>query len=839
MKKIFKNMGLFAVSAALLLGCTACNRGGGEPGPVESQYKDPNAAVTTYDNKAYNEYLLGEGKSSIANQWGGYGIGDPFVMRWNGMYYLYVSSLDTQIGVRGYKSADLVTWVPMTGEGLKTGYVSEDRVTAAAYAPEVYYFNGTFYMYTSPGGRGHYILTATSPEGPFAPVTGNFGMSIDGSVLIDDDEQMYFTHATNGGITMMRMKSMTEMDSSYMPVLNDTTIGGWTEGSYILKHNGIYYLTYTGNHVASDGYRIAYSTADDISGNFRNAFTRAKNNPLVLETESKLKGVGHSSTVMGPDMDSYYLVYHYLNSSGGPNRSLGVDRLTFDGKMMSVSAKLEGSVKPALPAFFATGKDEEKFTASETFLLSKDSAPASFTAEFNVSGANASTYVFGYTDARNYADVTVNLSEKKITLNKTVNGERTEAASGTLVNDFAAEKLHTVRVASRDGKTDVVFDNMTKIDNADLTVSAGKIGYKDLGNEAQVGYTAFSTVALGMSDEQEAKQADGFVGARNYLHNDEYTKGSALSSSSKLETITEEEDERFIGWSKLTLGAKGDNASYLVYNGKEGRYGLELVYPASYGGKKIGVKIDGVDGGTVYRCTLPEVETENTYVKAIVGEFTLKKGARIVRLENVGDKVAFTAFKFVETSAVTPQYEADLTTYAQNGVDYKAIWKIKKDGEGKPIGHYAKAGSRQLVYFGDNTITDFTLEVEMMLEGETSPGSSAGIVFRAKNFASSPHDSEKSISGYYLGANNSILTLMRYNYADDTDTLAASAPHKFTSNEFYKIKIQMRGNTMRVWVNESAEPVFEVTDDWDFASGKVGLYTTGAAVVFRNLKISG
>ncbi|MFQ7078012.1 MAG: hypothetical protein ACLRSW_08775 [Christensenellaceae bacterium] len=37
------------------------------------------------------------------------------------------------------------------------------------------------------------------------------------------------------------------------------------EGSYILKRDGIYYLTYTGNHVASDEYRIAYSTADSLT----------------------------------------------------------------------------------------------------------------------------------------------------------------------------------------------------------------------------------------------------------------------------------------------------------------------------------------------------------------------------------------------------------------------------------------------------------------------------------------------------------------------------------------------------------------------------------------------
>ncbi len=848
--KAIKRISLCALSAVLLLGCAACGTDNADGASLSgervstysaaqepvSNYTDPNTVVKTYDNKAYNEYLLGKGNSSIANQWEGYGIGDPFVMRWNGMYYLYVSSLDSETGVRGYKSADLVSWAPMTGAGLSEGYVAEGDETLAAYAPEVYYFNGTFYMYSSPGGNGHYIFTADNPEGPFTVQTGNFGHSIDGSVLIDDDEQMYFTYASNGGIQMARMQNMLYEGFNAGQLLNNTSIGGWTEGPYILKKDGTYFLTFTGNHVASDGYRIAYATATSLPANYRKAFTRAQNNPLALETESALKGVGHSSTVMGPDMDSYYLVYHYLNSSGGPNRSLGIDRLTFDGKMMSVAPRLEDSVKPSLPAFFATERDEEKFETADTFLLSKTAAPASFTAEYNVTGSGVTTYVFGYSDANNYMDVTVDLSAKTVKLNKTVGGTTSEVAGGTLKNEFLADKLHTVRVAARDGKVDVAFDNMTKIDD-------GKIGYKSLG-EAVVGYTAYSDVAMGMSDEKEAKQITSYVGAKNYLRDDTFTAAPKLSSSSKLTSISIPEDPeadydyRFDGWSNLKLGGSGDSVSYLLYNGVKGRYGLELVYPASDAGKKIGVKLDGVNGGTVYKCTLPAVDAQSVsddygigdpYVKAIVGEFEMEAGARILRLENVGDSVSFTAFRFIETANVTPVFENSLSDYVDKGVDYKTIWKLK-DG-----GHYAKAGNRQLVYFGDNTLTDFTLEIEMKLEGQTGSGS-AGIVFHARNYAASPHDSVSSMQGYYLYARNDACGIERLNYADDrNENFASNARLGFTSDQFYKIKIQVRCNLITVWLD--GEQIFSVTDAWNLANGKIGLYTDGAAAVFKNLKI--
>ena len=208
----------------------------------------------------------------------------------------------------------------------------------------------------------------------------------------------------------------------------------------------------------------------------------------------------------------------------------------------------------------------------------------------------------------------------------------------------------------------------------------------------------------------------------------------------------------------------------------------------------------------------------------------MEQGARIIRLENVGSSVTFAAFRLVETSSVTPVYEQSLSSYAEKGADYKTIWKIK-DG-----GHYAKAGTRQLVYFGDNAITDFTLEVDVMLEGATGSSSTAGIVFHAKNYASSPHDSYTSIQGYYVSLSNNLVSLERLNYADDSMPLMTDARTKLESDKYYTLKVAARGNTFTVWVDDVQ--VLEVTDDWAFAGGKLGLYTNGAAVIFKNLKVT-
>ena len=81
---------------------------------------------------------------------------DPYVFRFNGMYYLYSTGAAE---IRCYQSRDLVNWEYM-------GHCTQGGKVNIAYAPEVFYWRGDFYMITSPMGNGHYILKSDSPLGP-------------------------------------------------------------------------------------------------------------------------------------------------------------------------------------------------------------------------------------------------------------------------------------------------------------------------------------------------------------------------------------------------------------------------------------------------------------------------------------------------------------------------------------------------------------------------------------------------------------------------------------------------------------------------------------------------
>ena len=238
---------------------------------------------------------------------------DPFVLRFNGRYYLYC----TNPGVRCWQSDDLLHWT-MMGE-----VVPEDEFPGLVpFAPEVVYENGWFYMYTSPHGLGHYVLRSNSPLGPFRKITPNIGHAIDFSIFIDDDGAWYAYWADDRGILGCRMTSPTEFGE---PQYIGAYLHGWTEGPFVVKRDGMYHLTYTGNHFLSKGYRIHGASAAHPLG----PFTDYDHNPLAVQTEGAVVGLGHSSTVCGPDLVSDWMFYHNLNPD--KTRDLDLDRVLFRG----------------------------------------------------------------------------------------------------------------------------------------------------------------------------------------------------------------------------------------------------------------------------------------------------------------------------------------------------------------------------------------------------------------------------------------------------------------------------------------------------------------------------
>lgn len=805
MKK-FNRLLILLVTVMVLFGCKNTEETDSTDNNVNEESFDvsklPEISEPTFYTNKFDE-------EKIPSQWSAYGVGDPYIMRYNGRYYLYCSTKNNQVGVRAWVSDDLIHYEQITGEGLETGYVSNDPCTVTAYAPEVLYLNGAFYMIQSQGGNGHYILKADKPEGPFVKIIDNFGQSIDGSFFVDDDETLYMLRASNTGIRIVRMNDDLSIDTSR--TLDNTVLGGWTEGPFIIKRDGTYYLTYTGNSVTSEGYRIgySYSTGEVFA---RDAFTEG--GTIVLNTESDYKGLGHSSTVLGPDLDSYYLAYHNLNSSGGPDRSNNIARISFSGTEMIVEhAELNNNIMPNLPDFAAS--DAEGLESANGKLLSNKATEATYSAEFNFIG-NDATMIVSYVDENNYH--TINLKDDVLTFSKVSNGTKTTIESVEFNKDYDYSKLHTVRIAYREGKVIIYFDNMNKISLNDCQLPAGKIGY--IVNDVEVCYTSFSDVAHGSSDNKAIHQ--NRVLASNY-----YTS-SFTQSSLVLNEMAEGEEDHYNGKISsydLLLKTKNDRAVYQIYAEETGRYGIDMTLRKEYAGKKVILQIDNE---TPIRMTIPtHNDIEEVYYKTTIGELNMTKGAHYLSVI-CDDEIRYSDISFYLSSESYPLFEHDLKTYVESGVRYVTTWKLRDNG------HYALSGNRNLMYFGDETLTDFTMEVDIELVGETQ-ASSCGVILRAANPAFASVDNVSSIQGYYVGFNNSKVFISRCNYNNSNMDASADACAS-ESGVMHHLKIVASGNKITLDFDNGKVQLTYV-DSIGFTHGSLGFYTDGAAAIYRNLKI--
>jgi len=211
------------------------------------------------------------------------------------------------------------------------------------FAPEVIRYAGAYYLYTSPSGMGHWILTSDKPTGPFRVLKKDLARHLDGSPFVDDDGQLYFYWADDRGIMGCRMLDPVTPDQDML--VHPTTIG-WTEGPQIVKEEGFYYLTYCGNHFLSKGYRIYCAVSPSPLG----PFVPVQEGPLLVHTEGSNVGLGHCSTVKAPDLTYHYLSYHNLNID--KSRDLNLIPIFFSqGTVQLLDYRIDEQPAPLLPTY--------------------------------------------------------------------------------------------------------------------------------------------------------------------------------------------------------------------------------------------------------------------------------------------------------------------------------------------------------------------------------------------------------------------------------------------------------------------------------------------------------
>lgn len=785
-----------------------------------------------------------------------YGEGDPYILKFNGTYYLYVSTVDDQTGVKVWSSTNLVDW---TYRGLCT----TEAVTKAAYAPEVVYWNGKFYMYTSPGGGGHYVLASDSPTGPFTVQTGNLGMGIDGNVFIDDDGKWYFYGTGAETIVARPMPTPTTFGA---PAATGLSMAGWTEGSTLLKRNGKYYMTYTGNHVWSTAYRVNYATSLSPTTGWVPA---AGQNPVLIDTEGANVGLGHNGMVQGPDLDSDYIVYHSHASGGNavyPGRKMNMDRVVWNGdKLLVLGPTTAPQQNPELPNF------EDRFNRTaigagwtnvgggtwgiyNQELMWQDtigntttyrqvtaaSSAADYTAEFNTKqmkqGTSANPVygaVFSYANESNYGVAVLNRNLNRLETNFIVGGVSQGWQYAALPAGYDYTKWHSIRVEKAGTTFTVYVDGMKKQTRTVSGLGGGKIGYTTTDAHADFGYAAFSNKVNGSSAWNAYKPLPGKIEAVHYMDGGEggayhdltaSNLGGAYRGGAVDIRSSAAEGKNIVGWNQT-----GEWLKYRVNVAETGYYDLDVRLATTFADASFRVWDGATDlTGIVAAPNTGDWESWRTVSKK---GLYLTAGNHELRFEIVNGEFDFSGMTFSRGDATTALLD-DFNDGNDNGwTRFEGNWSVT-GGELASAG----AGAFAKTTIGNERWADYTAESDIKLVDTTGD---AGVLVRVNNPANGTvlANNPDYVQGYYAFLKPDGVYLGKMNYGYEA---LATAPMTIPANAWQHMKVIAAGTTIRVYVGDMNTPKITYTDNSanPFTHGKVGLRTMNNATRFDNFRVA-
>lgn len=283
--------------------------------------RDEKAELRAIDDVSAGLYVLPEGKTDIDDSVELYTnpikseYADPDVYYEDGSYYLFATGPGATIYYERFKSEDLLTWW-FDKVALQTGVWGN---YGSYWAPDVEKVGDKYYMVCSIGEQLGMAVSDTL-RGQFE-IMGDpiFPNAIDGHLFVDDDGKVYLYCVQYGDDSHAYGIYGYEMDTETMlPKMETEKLclhpteeweGPWvTEGPYMLKHNGIYYLTYTGDGFTSQRYAVGYATATSPLG----PYAKEQSGPILVEN-GELTGTGHHSFQILPNGD-LEIIYHCHHS---------------------------------------------------------------------------------------------------------------------------------------------------------------------------------------------------------------------------------------------------------------------------------------------------------------------------------------------------------------------------------------------------------------------------------------------------------------------------------------------------------------------------------------------
>lgn len=217
-------------------------------------------------------------------------VRDPYILVYDGKYYMYGTCLSYGAGYGCSVSEDLENWSYPTQV---CAYNSEIDAVGDYWAPECHYYNGSFYLFATyrseaSGKRGTAVFKSASPLGPFEIISDGHATPknidcIDGTLYIDGSGQPWMVYVNEwtsspdevGEMAAAKLSGdLSEFISEPIVLFKARkhlwTTGSVTDGPCLYRtENGRLVMLWS-NLAKSGGYAVGMAVSDngEIDGNW-------------------------------------------------------------------------------------------------------------------------------------------------------------------------------------------------------------------------------------------------------------------------------------------------------------------------------------------------------------------------------------------------------------------------------------------------------------------------------------------------------------------------------------------------------------------------------------------
>jgi len=242
---------------------------------------------------------------------------DPSIIRKDNIYYASGTSSEWAPHYPLFQSTDLLHWQQI-------GYVfpkTPSWASASFWAPELFYRNGTYYLYyvarkKSDGISCIGVATSKDPAKGFTDngILLEFGKEAIDPFVIEDDGKLYITWKAYGldqrPIEILGSQLSDDglkIEGEPFTLLRDDEKKG-LEGQCLVKRNGYYYLFYSVGNCCGGG--CSYQVEVARAASLRGPYAKFTQNPILSETED-WKCTGHGTIVTTKEGKDFYMYHAY------------------------------------------------------------------------------------------------------------------------------------------------------------------------------------------------------------------------------------------------------------------------------------------------------------------------------------------------------------------------------------------------------------------------------------------------------------------------------------------------------------------------------------------------